>query len=99
MIDVTAAAGPEDRDHIGTGCLAQRLLDEVRVVGAPFHSADGVEMQREVAEDSERLPSLIANAQQGDLGIDRSRRANDFRVVVALPRLHAAVAHHRTAVE
>ena len=29
MIDVTAASGAEDRDHVRSGCLAQRLLETV----------------------------------------------------------------------
>lgn len=93
-------AAAEDGDNAFTQFLSNALLDEVRVIGAPFQSADGVKMEGEVAEQGQRL--LIGrrlNKGQPDFRIDGARGADDVGVVQSLPSLHATVLHDEPAVE
>ena len=70
VIDVSATACPEQRDHAGAKGFSDGLFNEVRIVTTPFQATDRVEVQCEVAEDHGRVSLSVGYPQQTDFGVD-----------------------------
>src|SRR2546425_3772402 len=100
VVEVAAGARAKGGDKSFAELLAESSLEEIGVIGAVFGSSDGIGVHRENGRAGEWLLFLqVARAQDADVWITGTGRADDVRGKLARIESDFAILHPMAAIE
>ena len=79
--------------------LAQGLLDRIRHISTPLGSTYGIQMDRETAQQTSKLPWFVEKGDKGQGVIGRACLSDNVRIELARIPTHRPVLHEEATIE